>query len=116
MSTIAIWHMQYAMVQVSMVVLNLPPCIIFKAFIKYKIFSNITEQNQTHRGCYKFLSFGYITSQAELKKLNYFRVYLGVTTLSDIMLADGTTLDPHMRPGNLSLYSSSSKQLKAKQT
>eukprot|EP00957_Ditylum_brightwellii_P212337 15367193-Ditylum_brightwellii.AAC.1 len=51
----------------------------------------------------------------ELKKLNYYRVYLGVTTLSDIMLVNRITLDPHMWLGNLSLYSSSTKQLKAKQ-
>eukprot|EP00957_Ditylum_brightwellii_P030668 2324186-Ditylum_brightwellii.AAC.2 len=53
--------------------------------------------------------------RTELKKLNYYRVYLSVTTLSDIMLASRMTLDPHMRSGNLSPYSSSTKQLKAKQ-
>eukprot|EP00957_Ditylum_brightwellii_P130685 9969751-Ditylum_brightwellii.AAC.1 len=42
----------------------------------------------------------------ELRKLNYCRVYLGVTTLSDMMLAGGRTIDPHMRSGNISLYSS----------
>eukprot|EP00957_Ditylum_brightwellii_P126829 9668070-Ditylum_brightwellii.AAC.1 len=33
----------------------------------------------------------------EMKKINYCREYLGVTTLADITLADGCTLDPHMR-------------------
>eukprot|EP00957_Ditylum_brightwellii_P006192 468822-Ditylum_brightwellii.AAC.1 len=51
----------------------------------------------------------------ELRKINYRRVVLGVTMLSNITLADGCTLDPHMRSGNIFLYSSSSKQLKAKQ-
>eukprot|EP00957_Ditylum_brightwellii_P132092 10071023-Ditylum_brightwellii.AAC.1 len=35
--------------------------------------------------------------------------------LSDITLADGETLDPHMRSDNISLLSSSAKQLLAKQ-
>eukprot|EP00957_Ditylum_brightwellii_P067839 5149453-Ditylum_brightwellii.AAC.1 len=35
--------------------------------------------------------------------------------LSDITLADSSTLDPHMRSGNILLYSSSTKQLRAKQ-
>eukprot|EP00957_Ditylum_brightwellii_P149672 11397946-Ditylum_brightwellii.AAC.1 len=39
------------------------------------------------------------------------RLYLGVTMLSGITLADGETLDPHMRSGNRSLLSSSAKQL-----
>eukprot|EP00957_Ditylum_brightwellii_P043135 3268323-Ditylum_brightwellii.AAC.1 len=38
-----------------------------------------------------------------------------VTTLSDITLADGVTLDPHMRSGNISLLSSTTRQLLAKQ-
>eukprot|EP00957_Ditylum_brightwellii_P120322 9180747-Ditylum_brightwellii.AAC.1 len=38
-----------------------------------------------------------------------------VTTLSDITLADGVTLDPHMRSGNIYLLSSTTKQLSAKQ-
>eukprot|EP00957_Ditylum_brightwellii_P017505 1319197-Ditylum_brightwellii.AAC.1 len=54
-------------------------------------------------------------SPIELKKLNYCQVYLGVTILSDITLADGRTLNPHMRLDNLSLFSSTTKQLKAKQ-
>eukprot|EP00957_Ditylum_brightwellii_P204623 15340168-Ditylum_brightwellii.AAC.1 len=54
-------------------------------------------------------------SLLELRKLNDCRVYLGVTMLSDITLADGSTLDPHMRSGNIPLYSSSTTQLKAKQ-
>eukprot|EP00957_Ditylum_brightwellii_P206812 15350109-Ditylum_brightwellii.AAC.1 len=51
----------------------------------------------------------------EIKRINYCRLYLGVTTLSDTTLADGETLDPHMRSGNISLLSSSAKQLLAKQ-
>eukprot|EP00957_Ditylum_brightwellii_P106582 8131476-Ditylum_brightwellii.AAC.1 len=51
----------------------------------------------------------------ELRKLNYCRVYLSITMLSDSTLADGSTLSPHMRSGNILLYSSSTMQLKAKQ-
>eukprot|EP00957_Ditylum_brightwellii_P109998 8390656-Ditylum_brightwellii.AAC.1 len=54
-------------------------------------------------------------SPLELRKLNYCRVYLGVTMLSDNTLADGSTLDPHMRSSYVLLYSSSIMQLKAKQ-
>eukprot|EP00957_Ditylum_brightwellii_P161971 12331610-Ditylum_brightwellii.AAC.1 len=35
--------------------------------------------------------------------------------MSDITLADGYTLDPHMKLGDKSLLSSSSKQLQSKQ-
>eukprot|EP00957_Ditylum_brightwellii_P034495 2615994-Ditylum_brightwellii.AAC.1 len=38
------------------------------------------------------------------------RLYLEVTKLSDITYADGETMDPHMRSGNISLLSSSAKQ------
>eukprot|EP00957_Ditylum_brightwellii_P184931 14084468-Ditylum_brightwellii.AAC.1 len=38
----------------------------------------------------------------EIKRINYYRLYLEITTLSDITLADGKTLDPHMRSGNSS--------------
>eukprot|EP00957_Ditylum_brightwellii_P097920 7457655-Ditylum_brightwellii.AAC.1 len=51
----------------------------------------------------------------EIKKINYCREYLGVTTLADTTLGDGCTLDPHMQSGNLSLFSSTTKLLKAKQ-
>eukprot|EP00957_Ditylum_brightwellii_P097334 7413427-Ditylum_brightwellii.AAC.1 len=51
----------------------------------------------------------------EIKKINYYREYLGVTTLADITLADDCTLDPHMRSGNISLFSSTASLLKAKQ-
>eukprot|EP00957_Ditylum_brightwellii_P190487 14499597-Ditylum_brightwellii.AAC.1 len=40
---------------------------------------------------------------------------MGVTTLADIALANGCTLYPHMRSGNLSLFSSTTTLLKAKQ-
>eukprot|EP00957_Ditylum_brightwellii_P018644 1400590-Ditylum_brightwellii.AAC.1 len=33
----------------------------------------------------------------EIKKINYYREYLGVTILADITLEDGCTLDPHMK-------------------
>eukprot|EP00957_Ditylum_brightwellii_P212258 15367141-Ditylum_brightwellii.AAC.2 len=56
-----------------------------------------------------------IYSSLFLRQLNYCRVNLGVTMLSDITLADSSTLDPHMRLGNILLYSSSTMQLKAKQ-
>eukprot|EP00957_Ditylum_brightwellii_P020545 1548995-Ditylum_brightwellii.AAC.1 len=51
----------------------------------------------------------------EIKKINYCREYLCVTTLVNITLADGCTLDPHMRSGNLSLFSSTTTLLEAKQ-
>eukprot|EP00957_Ditylum_brightwellii_P097691 7440606-Ditylum_brightwellii.AAC.1 len=51
----------------------------------------------------------------EINHINYCRLYLGVTILSDITLMDGETLDPHMRPGNISQLSSSAKQLLTKQ-
>eukprot|EP00957_Ditylum_brightwellii_P027451 2074990-Ditylum_brightwellii.AAC.1 len=51
----------------------------------------------------------------EIKKIHYCREYLGVTTLADITLADGCTLDAHMRSGNISLFSSTTTLLKAKQ-
>eukprot|EP00957_Ditylum_brightwellii_P140023 10669430-Ditylum_brightwellii.AAC.1 len=54
-------------------------------------------------------------SLLELRKLNYCRVYVCVTTLSDITLTDGSTFDPHVRSGDILLYSSSTMQLKAKQ-
>eukprot|EP00957_Ditylum_brightwellii_P012180 920448-Ditylum_brightwellii.AAC.1 len=51
----------------------------------------------------------------EIKRTNYCRLYLGVTTVSDITLADGYTLNPYMKAGNKSLLSSSSKKLQSKQ-
>eukprot|EP00957_Ditylum_brightwellii_P053426 4048985-Ditylum_brightwellii.AAC.1 len=51
----------------------------------------------------------------KIKRINYCHLYLGVTTVSDITLADRYTLDPHMKAGNKSLLSSSSKQLQSKQ-
>eukprot|EP00957_Ditylum_brightwellii_P093517 7121539-Ditylum_brightwellii.AAC.1 len=51
----------------------------------------------------------------EIKKINNCREYLGLTTLLDITLADGCILDPHMRSGNVPLFSSTTKLLKAKQ-
>eukprot|EP00957_Ditylum_brightwellii_P058930 4469245-Ditylum_brightwellii.AAC.1 len=51
----------------------------------------------------------------KIKHINYCRLYLGVTTLSDITLADDKTVDPHMKSGNISLLSSSAKQLLTKQ-
>eukprot|EP00957_Ditylum_brightwellii_P021001 1582974-Ditylum_brightwellii.AAC.1 len=50
----------------------------------------------------------------KIKKLNYCRNYLGVTTVLDITLADGRTLDPHFRLGNKSLYSSKTNNYKQK--
>eukprot|EP00957_Ditylum_brightwellii_P083115 6318771-Ditylum_brightwellii.AAC.1 len=51
----------------------------------------------------------------EIKKINHCRENLGITTLANITLADGCTLDPHIQPGNLSLFSSTTTLLKAKQ-
>eukprot|EP00957_Ditylum_brightwellii_P075346 5725585-Ditylum_brightwellii.AAC.1 len=51
----------------------------------------------------------------EIKKINCCREYLGVTTIAGITLADGCTLDPHMRSGNISLFSSTTTLLQAKQ-
>eukprot|EP00957_Ditylum_brightwellii_P011709 884514-Ditylum_brightwellii.AAC.1 len=51
----------------------------------------------------------------EIKKINCCREYLGVTTMADITLVDGCTLDPHMRSDNILLFSSTTTLLKAKQ-
>eukprot|EP00957_Ditylum_brightwellii_P051652 3916818-Ditylum_brightwellii.AAC.1 len=51
----------------------------------------------------------------KIKKINYCKEYLGVITLAGITLVDGCTLDPHMQSGNLSLLSSTTELLKAKQ-
>eukprot|EP00957_Ditylum_brightwellii_P107037 8167137-Ditylum_brightwellii.AAC.1 len=51
----------------------------------------------------------------EIKKINYYRLYLNITTVSDISLTDDRNLDPHMRSGNHSLYNSTSKMLPTKQ-
>eukprot|EP00957_Ditylum_brightwellii_P059448 4513084-Ditylum_brightwellii.AAC.1 len=51
----------------------------------------------------------------EIKRINYCRLYLVGTTLSGKALADSETLEPHMRSGNISLLSSSTKQLLSKQ-
>eukprot|EP00957_Ditylum_brightwellii_P021670 1633686-Ditylum_brightwellii.AAC.1 len=32
----------------------------------------------------------------KIKRINYCRLYLGATTLSDVTLAGGVSLDPHM--------------------
>eukprot|EP00957_Ditylum_brightwellii_P120989 9227727-Ditylum_brightwellii.AAC.1 len=47
--------------------------------------------------------------------MNYCQLYLNITTLIDITLADRNTLDPHMWSGNRSLLSSKLKHLKTKQ-
>eukprot|EP00957_Ditylum_brightwellii_P085042 6466490-Ditylum_brightwellii.AAC.1 len=41
--------------------------------------------------------------------INYCWMYLNMTTLADIVLANGKPLDPHMYKGHKSLLSSSSK-------
>eukprot|EP00957_Ditylum_brightwellii_P042358 3207205-Ditylum_brightwellii.AAC.1 len=51
----------------------------------------------------------------KIKKINYCREYLGVTTLAGITLTNGCTLDPRMISGSLSLFSSITTLLKAKQ-
>eukprot|EP00957_Ditylum_brightwellii_P105206 8019269-Ditylum_brightwellii.AAC.1 len=51
----------------------------------------------------------------EIKKINYCRECLGVTTLANITHVDGCTLDPHMRLGNILLFSSTTTLLKAEQ-
>eukprot|EP00957_Ditylum_brightwellii_P205536 15344294-Ditylum_brightwellii.AAC.1 len=50
-----------------------------------------------------------------MKQIIYCRLYLGVTMLSNITLADSETLNPHMRSGNITLLGSSAKHLLAKQ-
>eukprot|EP00957_Ditylum_brightwellii_P209580 15362327-Ditylum_brightwellii.AAC.2 len=45
----------------------------------------------------------------KIKIIDYYRLYLGVTTLSGVTLADGMTLDSHMQSGNISFLSSSAK-------
>eukprot|EP00957_Ditylum_brightwellii_P054010 4091110-Ditylum_brightwellii.AAC.1 len=51
----------------------------------------------------------------KIKKINYCREYLSVTTLANITLADCCTLDPHKRSGNILLFRSATSLLKAKQ-
>ena len=69
--------------------------------------------NNNYIMIYKVLSDKF--TLVKIKKLNYCRIYLRVTTVSDITLADGRTLDPYFRSRNESLYSSKSEQLQAEQ-
>jgi hypothetical protein len=46
---------------------------------------------------------------AEVRRLNYCRLYLNVVTLADITKPNGFDLDPCLLEGNVSLYSSSTR-------
>eukprot|EP00957_Ditylum_brightwellii_P000145 11022-Ditylum_brightwellii.AAC.1 len=56
-----------------------------------------------------------IFSDKEIQCINYCRMYLNVTTLADIVLADGTTLDPRIYQGQHSLLSSQLKHMEIHQ-
>ena len=45
-------------------------------------------------------------AKAELRKLNYCRLYLGLITLSDVTTTDGLNMDEHMLQGRTSEQSS----------
>eukprot|EP00957_Ditylum_brightwellii_P055183 4183212-Ditylum_brightwellii.AAC.1 len=49
----------------------------------------------------------------KISMINYCHLYLQVTTISDLVLADGANLDPQFLQGQWSLLSSTSKYLKA---
>eukprot|EP00957_Ditylum_brightwellii_P008961 678164-Ditylum_brightwellii.AAC.1 len=51
----------------------------------------------------------------DIQQINYCRMYLNVTSLSDIVLADRKMLDPHMYNGERSLLSSQAQQMKINQ-
>eukprot|EP00957_Ditylum_brightwellii_P118231 9017371-Ditylum_brightwellii.AAC.1 len=51
----------------------------------------------------------------DIQLINYCRMYLNVTTLSDIVLADRKMLDPYMYNGERSLMSSQAQQMKINQ-
>eukprot|EP00957_Ditylum_brightwellii_P003962 301666-Ditylum_brightwellii.AAC.1 len=51
----------------------------------------------------------------KVKRIKCCRLYLGATMLSDVTLADRVALDPHMQSDNISILSSSAKQLLSKQ-
>eukprot|EP00957_Ditylum_brightwellii_P094984 7233544-Ditylum_brightwellii.AAC.1 len=44
----------------------------------------------------------------DIHHINYCRMYLNVTTIADVTLANGKHLDPHILNGTTSLYSSKS--------
>eukprot|EP00957_Ditylum_brightwellii_P071449 5431302-Ditylum_brightwellii.AAC.1 len=44
----------------------------------------------------------------EIQCINYCQMYLNVTTIADVILANGKHLDPHMINNTTSLYSSKS--------
>jgi hypothetical protein len=54
-------------------------------------------------------------SDAQIRLLNFCRLYLQVVTLSDIALADGYTIDPAIRHGTISIFSSTTKWLHVNQ-
>eukprot|EP00957_Ditylum_brightwellii_P133349 10167068-Ditylum_brightwellii.AAC.1 len=51
----------------------------------------------------------------DIQRINYYRMYLNVTTLSDIVLVDRKALDPHMYNGERSLLSSQAQQMEINQ-
>eukprot|EP00957_Ditylum_brightwellii_P036897 2794027-Ditylum_brightwellii.AAC.1 len=54
-------------------------------------------------------------SDKEIQHINYYWVYLNVATLVDIVLVDGTMLDPHMCQEQCILLSSQSRHMKIHQ-
>eukprot|EP00957_Ditylum_brightwellii_P125368 9555091-Ditylum_brightwellii.AAC.2 len=54
-------------------------------------------------------------SNKEICKINYCRVYLDVTTISDPMLADAKTLNKYMYSGTRFILSSSAKHISINQ-
>eukprot|EP00957_Ditylum_brightwellii_P130163 9928619-Ditylum_brightwellii.AAC.1 len=51
----------------------------------------------------------------EIQRINYCQMYLNVTTIADVNLANGKHLDPHMLNGTTSLYSSKSIHMEINQ-
>eukprot|EP00957_Ditylum_brightwellii_P047090 3575827-Ditylum_brightwellii.AAC.1 len=51
----------------------------------------------------------------EICMINYCQLYLQVTTILDLVLADGATLNPQFLQGQWSLFSSTYKYLKTNQ-
>eukprot|EP00957_Ditylum_brightwellii_P074201 5637752-Ditylum_brightwellii.AAC.1 len=76
---------------------------------------SISNSTQTCPAHYVYSYKLQVIQTTQNKAINYCRLYLGVATLSAITLAEDEALDPHMRPGNIFMLSSSAKQLLTKQ-
>eukprot|EP00957_Ditylum_brightwellii_P097955 7460896-Ditylum_brightwellii.AAC.1 len=51
----------------------------------------------------------------DIQMINYCWIYLNVTTITDVTLASGKQLDPHMYKGEKSLFSSMATHMKINQ-